>query len=175
MDEDATRLLTPRLVLDPLRVEDADEMVDVLADPSLYAFIGGSAPMLGRLREDYRRMVAGPRPGSGDEWRNWIVRQRADGRAVGTVQATIDPARRTADIAWVIGTPWQGQGYATEAARALVGWLDARGLAAITAHVHPDHAASATVAARAGLGPSGDIEDGEQVWRWSRQDGEHPA
>jgi RimJ/RimL family protein N-acetyltransferase len=165
------RLVSPRLALEPLRVEDADEMVDVLADPHLYTFIGGDPPTLARLRDDYRRMIAGATPGSGQEWRNWIVRRRADGCAVGTVQATIIPGRRTADIAWVIGTPWQGQGYATEAARALVGWLDARGLTTISAHVHPNHRASAAVAARAGLQPTGETEDGEQVWRRLRDPG----
>jgi RimJ/RimL family protein N-acetyltransferase len=168
------RLLTPRLELDPLTIEDAHEMVDVLADPGLYRFTGGEPPTLVQLRDDYRRMVAGPGPGSGEEWWNWIVRRRADGRAVGTVQATIVTERRTADIAWVIGTRWQGHGHATEAARALVGWLQGRGLVTITAHVHPDHGASAAVAARAGLEPTDEIEDGEQVWRLVRDPGTDP-
>jgi RimJ/RimL family protein N-acetyltransferase len=80
------------------------------------------------------------------------------------VQATITGEGRRAEIAWVVGLQWQGQGYATEAARALVGWLDTRGLQVIQAHIHPGHAASAAVARRAGLRPSGLVEDGEQLW-----------
>src|SRR5690242_13445500 len=73
-------------------------------------------------------------------------------------------AVRRAEMPWVVGLPWQGQGYATEAARALVGWLDACGVGVIQAHIHPEHAASAAVAHRAGLRPSGMVEEGEQLW-----------
>jgi len=68
-------------------------------------------------------------------------------------------------IAWVIGVPWQGNGYATEAARALVAWLASQGAAVITAHIHQDHHASATVAARAGLTLTDGEADGERVWQ----------
>ncbi len=37
-------LNTDRLQLTPLRVEDADEMVTVLAADDLYTFIGGTPP-----------------------------------------------------------------------------------------------------------------------------------
>jgi hypothetical protein len=59
-----------------MRVEDADEMVAVLEDASLYEFIGGAAPTLGELRDRYRRQVAGS-PDPAQRWLNWIVRFRA--------------------------------------------------------------------------------------------------
>jgi RimJ/RimL family protein N-acetyltransferase len=71
----------------------------------------------------------------------------------------------TAQVAWIIGLPWQHQGYASEAARALVGWLDSRHVHDLVAHIHPDHVASAKVAMRAGFQPTHDQVDGEQVWR----------
>jgi len=70
-----------------------------------------------------------------------------------------------AEVAWVVGVPWQGRGYAAEAARALVGWLEAAGVGEIVAHIHPDHVASARVAAGAGLVATADEVDGERVWR----------
>lgn len=140
-------------------------MVEVLGDESLYAFIGGEPPALEQLRARYGRLVVGGSADGGEEWHNWIARLRPHGRAVGTVQATVVDRGSRADIAWVIGLPWQGLGFASEAAQALVGWLDARGVATITAHVHPNHRASARVAARAGLSPTGEIDDGERVWR----------
>ena len=85
--------------------------------------------------------------------------------AIGYVQATVTAAGGVADVAWVIGVPWQGRGFASEAAAALVAWLRAEGVRVVTAHVHPEHAASAAVAARAGLVPTDEIEDGERVWR----------
>jgi RimJ/RimL family protein N-acetyltransferase len=156
-----------RLDLVPLRPEDADEMVDVLADPALYAFIGGEPPGLEGLRARYERQVVGRSADGTETWRNWIVRLRPGGEAIGYVQATITGAGkgRTADIAWVIGVPWQGRGYATEAARALVAALAADGVHTLSAHVHPDHAASSAVARAARLEPTDEIEDGERVWR----------
>ena len=48
----------------------------------------------------------------------------------------------------------------------MVAWLWERGVAEIRAHVHPDHAASARVAERIGLVPTGVLDDeGEQIWR----------
>ena len=67
-----------------------------------------------------------------------------------------------------MGLNWQRQGFAAEAARALIAWLDARGVTVIQAHIHPDHAASAAVARRAGLVPTGQSDDGEQLWLRAR-------
>ncbi|MFF1960235.1 GNAT family N-acetyltransferase [Streptomyces sp. NPDC058220] len=112
-------------------------------------------------------------------------RERGGERLAGTVQATVsldpedhedpedhrgheDPGRHgdlVAEIAWVVGTPWQGRGIATEAARALVRWLDEQGVRTLIAHVHPDHGASAAVAAAVGLTPTDVWHDGEVRWR----------
>lgn len=162
------RVVTPRLTLEPLRVEDADEMVGVLADPTLYEFTGDAPPTLEELRARYARQVRGSSPDGGEEWRNWIVRERASGHAVGFVQATISGERRDrAEIAWLIGVEWQRRGYAGEAAAALVEWLETRGVMTIDAHVHPDNTASAGVAKRVGLAATQEIVDGETVWRRS--------
>ena len=157
----ARSIATARLVLAPLEVEDAAELVDVLGDPALHAFIGGRPLTLPELEERYARLVAGS-PDAGEQWLNWTVRRTDDRQAVGTVQATV--RGRSASVAWVVGTAWQGQGYATEAARGLVGWLLAQGVEEVVAHVHPDHHASAAVAARAGLEATDALVDGEQVW-----------
>jgi RimJ/RimL family protein N-acetyltransferase len=157
---------TARLVLKPLTESDADEMAEVLADPALYAFIGGEPPTLDALRARYARLAVGHSPDGTQEWVNWIARRVVDGAAVGTVQATIVDDGRHADVAWVLGTSWQGHGYAVEAAAALVAWLRDRGVAEIRANIHPEHAASARVAERIGLSPTGELDDeGEQIWR----------
>ncbi|MER8041039.1 GNAT family N-acetyltransferase [Streptomyces hydrogenans] len=151
---------TARLELVPLEVSHAEEMAGVLGDPALHAFIGGVPEGLEELRARYARWEAGaPEPGTA--WCNWVVRSREDGRLVGTVQATV--VGDTAEVAWVVGTAWQGRGYASEAARALVGWLRPR-VRTVVAHVHPDHAASAAVARATGLVPTGEVQDGEVRW-----------
>jgi RimJ/RimL family protein N-acetyltransferase len=165
MAPERASIATDRLDLVPLTVADADEMAGVLADPALYSFIGGEPPTRAHLVERYGSLVAGRSADGREEWHNWIVRRRSDGAATGFVQATIVDDGRGADIAWLIGTAWQGRGLAGEAAIGLVGWLESAGVTEITAHIHPAHAASGRVAARAGLEPTDAIVDDERVWR----------
>jgi RimJ/RimL family protein N-acetyltransferase len=157
-----TPIETERTVLSPLRERDADEMVTVLADVTLYEFTGGEPPTLDSLTERYRHQVAG----SGDPnevWRNWIIRTNGDGRAVGFVQATV--MGDAAEVAWVVGVSDQGRGLATEAATAMCEWLADNAVRRIEAHVHPRHVASQRVAARIGLVPTGRLdEEGEEIW-----------
>jgi RimJ/RimL family protein N-acetyltransferase len=92
---------------------------------------------------------------------------------IGTDRLTLLPLRvehaeDMAEVAWVVGTPWQGQGIATEAARALVDWLGQQSVPAVIAHIHPDHQASAAVAAAAGLTPTDERHDGEIRWHLNR-------
>ncbi|GGY42729.1 GNAT family N-acetyltransferase [Streptomyces omiyaensis] len=149
-----------RLELVPLEVAHAEEMAGVLGDPALHVFTGGEPESPEELRARYARWEAGaPEPGT--TWCNWVLRERDGGRLVGTVQATVTGAG--AEVAWVVGTAWQGRGYAGEAARALVGWLRPR-VRTVVAHVHPGHAASAAVARSAGLVPTGEVHDGEVRW-----------
>ncbi|WBQ03368.1 GNAT family N-acetyltransferase [Kribbella sp. CA-293567] len=157
----ATSFSTERLTLLPLRVEYADAMAEVLADPGLYTFTGDEPPTAAALAERYRRQVAGPgRPG--ETWLNWVISITQYDVLAGYVQATV--IGDEAEIAWVLGTAWQGQGMAKEAAVGLVGWLEAHGAQRIIAHVHPGHAASAAVAAAAGLRETDEVNDGENQW-----------
>ncbi|ONI75858.1 hypothetical protein BWI15_08620 [Kribbella sp. ALI-6-A] len=180
----ATSFTTERLELLPLKVEYAAEMAGVLSARELYAFIGGEPPSVEQLTERYRRQVAGSgRPG--EHWLNWVI--SLDGVLVGYVQATV--TGDGAEIAWVVGADWQGQGIAKEAAAGLAEWLrhssreverpvvgdsatsagrafrgDARGASGngrlrIVAHVHPGHAASKAVAQAVGLSAIGRLDD----------------
>ena len=162
------RFTTARLDALPLEPAYAEEMAAVLADPALYGFTGGEPPVPAALRTRYERQCAGS-PDPGERWWNWVLRVRpagdgeARGELVGYVQATVRGSR--AEIAWVVGTPWQGRGYASEAAQGLAAHLaSAGGVRELVAHIHPDHAASAAVALAAGLGPTGEWEDGERRW-----------
>jgi RimJ/RimL family protein N-acetyltransferase len=159
-------IVTERLLLQPLHAEDADDMVDVLGDERLHEFIGGRPANLDELRDRYRRLAAGS-PHDDQEWLNWIARRRSDDRPVGTLQATCSHrwGAWSAQVAWVIGVDFQRQGFASEAAGALVRWLQDRGAAYVEAHIHPHHRASALVATRAGLRLTAEEVDGEQVWR----------
>ena len=152
-----------RLVLEPLRPGHADEMVDVLADAGLYLFTGGSPPSRNQLRQRYARQGAGS--GDPDEvWHTWVVRLGDDGPAVGYVQATVSSPEASVELAWLVGTDWQGRGIARAAARLVLDHVRAEGARRVIAHVHPDHVASQRVAAALGLAPTDRRVDGEVEW-----------
>jgi RimJ/RimL family protein N-acetyltransferase len=130
--------------------------------------LAGRPATISGMRDRYARLVAGSSD-SDEVWLNWIVRRRSDTQAIGTVQATLTTrnGQSTATVAWVIRVDWQNQGFASEAARALIEWLWQHGVDEVIACIHPDHQASAVVATRAGLRPTHEQRDGEQVWRAS--------
>jgi RimJ/RimL family protein N-acetyltransferase len=163
---EAAIITTERLVLVPLQAEDADELCDLLYDDRLHEFIGGRPASRLELHDRFVLLAAGS-PRSGETWMNWVVRRRFDSEAVGTVQATVRivDGREVARLGWMIGLEWQNQGYASEAAVALVKWVRRQGVEDIGANIHPDHEASATVATRAGLHQTEEEFDGERVWR----------
>jgi RimJ/RimL family protein N-acetyltransferase len=168
--DDSTTIITERLSLVALQVEDAEEMAGVLGDRRLHEFIGGQPATIDGLRDRYARFAAGS-PDPDEVWLNWIVRRRSDAQPIGTVQATLTTSggQSTANVAWVIGVDWQKRGFGSEAARALIDWLWQQGADNVVAHIHPDHQASAAVATRAGLQPTDEHADGEQVWRATRR------
>jgi RimJ/RimL family protein N-acetyltransferase len=159
----AQALTSERLVLEPLRIEHAVEMVDVLADPALYEHIGGHPPSRAELSARYRRQVKGASPDGRQRWLNWVLRLRSSGEAVGVVQATLREPQ-IAELSWVLSSRFQGAGYATEAAAAAMGWLRGNGVESFEAHIHSEHAASAAVARRLGLEPTDALRGGEVRW-----------
>jgi RimJ/RimL family protein N-acetyltransferase len=163
----AEPLTTQRLVLEPLRPDHARELAPVLADPALHAFTGGQPASEAELRERFTRQAAGRSPDGAQGWLNWVARDRVTRAPVGTVQATVtddEEGARTAALAWVVATSRQGEGLATEAARAARDWLREHGVTRFVAHIHPDHGASAAVARHLGLAPSDGRRDGEVRW-----------
>ena len=163
---EAAIITTERLVLVPLQAEDADELCDLLYDERLHEFIGGRPTSRLELHDRFVLLAAGS-PRAGETWMNWVVRRRLDSQAVGTVQATVRVVdeREVARLGWMVGVDWQNQGYASEAAVALVKWVRRQGMEDVGANIHPDHEASATVATRAGLHQTEEEFEGERVWR----------
>ncbi|MFJ9775556.1 GNAT family N-acetyltransferase [Kitasatospora sp. NPDC101157] len=157
-------LRTERLDLLPLGPDHADELAAALADPALHAFTGGRPATPEEMRARCARLAAGS-PDPAQVWGNWALRLRADGALTGYVQATVRPEAAEAELAWVVGTPWQRRGLATEAARALLDHLAATGVTTALAHIHPDHEASARIARALGLHPTPHTQDGEIRWQ----------
>jgi RimJ/RimL family protein N-acetyltransferase len=167
----ADTVVSPRLLLDPLTVDAADEMVSVLSDPELYKYTGGQPPTLEQLREEYTTEVAGQSADDAQRWLNWVVRWRHSQEPVGYVQAMVEDldGTRVAEIAWVISAAHQRQGVATEASNAMIEWLCSFGVQRVAAHILPNHDASAAVARRLGLHRTDRWVDGEIRWESTLQ------
>ncbi|MFN2466456.1 MAG: GNAT family N-acetyltransferase [Candidatus Dormibacteria bacterium] len=155
---------TARLTLIPQRREHAAEMLGALSDPALYFFTGGEPPSSREWLEDRFSRLETRRSGDGsDLWLNWVIQLSPAGPLIGYVQASVTSA--TAELAWVIGTPWQRHGYGTEAVAAMMAWLRVRlPSIPITAAIHPDHVASGSLARKVGLRPTERMVDGEVLW-----------
>ncbi|MDO5736014.1 MAG: GNAT family N-acetyltransferase [Propionibacteriaceae bacterium] len=159
-------LHTDDLVLEPLRVQHAEEMAPLLDDEELHTFIGGEPATLDQLRQVYGLQVGGRSPDGTELWFNWVLRRSDTQEPAGYVQATITMEGVTvvAEVAWVVAREQQGRGLARQAATAMVQWLIASGVDQLVAHVHPDHAASNAIAAAVGLHPTATLVEGEVRW-----------
>lgn len=137
MSVDAERTLsTARLALEPVLPRHADLLFDVLQDPSIYTFMPTEPPASAvALRTRYEMLAERQSPDGSEVWLNWAVRVLATGEYAGTVQSTIR-ADATALLAYELGAPHRGAGYATEACRAVLRELvDGHRVAEVLAYV----------------------------------------
>lgn len=133
--------------------------------PELHGFYASDAvspKWLAALRKDT----------AADPWRHgFFLLHREDGLVIGSAGYKGPPdVDRIVEIAYGVVPKYQGQGYATEAAEALVTYAFAHGARRIRAHTMPEANASTHVLKKCGfqhVGPVVDPEDGP-VWRWER-------
>jgi ribosomal-protein-alanine N-acetyltransferase len=108
---------------------------------------------------------------SADPWTHgFAVAQRASGIVVGMCAYKGPPGPDGAvEIAYGINPEYQGRGYATEVARALVEFAFASGrVRLVCAHTRPEENASTHVLTKCGFEWIGEVIDPEDglVWRW---------
>jgi len=169
----AWSIRTRRLRLEPLTVRDADALFAVLDDPALHRFTGGEPRTLAELEAWIAAVEPGRSPDGTQTWCNWLVVVIETTSVAGTVQATVEADE--ASLAWVIGTDFQGRGYAKEAVAAMAAWFADQGVTRFRATIHPDHAASGSVADSLEMQPTDEFVDGEVVWRSTGPPATHPT
>ena len=146
-----TPLATERLVLEPLEVVHAAAMFGVLQDASIFAFTDGAPPSsLADLETRYARLATRASPDGRQRWLNWIVVLPTRG-PIGYVQATVEPDGRVW-VAYVVEHACRGQGFATEAMRAMLAHLASEpGAREFLATVEVDNHASIRLLERLGF------------------------
>ncbi|SFN41640.1 GNAT family N-acetyltransferase [Mycetocola miduiensis] len=102
-----------------------------------------------RLAEDSRRT----RLEANGDYLQLAVERRADGRVIGQMYFTVDNAEySTLEIGWVFHPDVAGQGYAAEAARALLALgFETMGAHRILASLTPENTASVRLCLRLGM------------------------
>lgn len=111
-------LETDRLILRGWREDDLDAYAAMMADAEVMRFLGGVM-----ARNDAWRGMASMighwvLRGHG----MWAVERKSDGVLIGRIGVQRPESWPSEEIAWTLGRPYWGQGYATEAAKASRDW-----------------------------------------------------
>ncbi len=129
MNDEAPTIDTERLTLSAHRREDFDECAAMWSDPEVTRHIGGRPFM---QEENWTRLLRYIGHWKALGFGYWIVREKASGKFVGEVgfaeyKREIVPAFEGApEGGWVLSPRAHGSGYATEAVRAALTWIDTR-------------------------------------------------
>lgn len=169
-------LETPRLLLPAMTVEDLTALIEDdrqlvasgLVYPHPFRPPPENADVLVMFREEIRR---------GTEWPpRWVVR-RADRHVLGSAGLVTPDADGIVLLGYAVYPEFEGHGYASEAALALVGHaLRQPGVARVRATIHAHNLGSRKVATRAGLVHTGEIDDPTEgrLEVWENTDGAGP-
>jgi ribosomal-protein-alanine N-acetyltransferase len=141
---------TPRLVLEPLQPHHAEALFEGLQDSRIYEWIALAPPRgVERLRE---RMTHALREREGDGISlAWAAMRRDDGACLGKLDAEVLARGVATNVGYLFFPPHWGQGYASEAVRALADHLAGAGVRVQHATVTVGNEASCRVLERAGF------------------------
>jgi len=140
-----------------MREADATALFEISQDPDVVRFVGDRhVPTL----QEAWRMVAGwighwALRGYGQ----WAIEERESGHFIGRA-GIINPADWPGpEVGYLLGRPWWGRGYATEAARAAMDWgFREKGFTDLISLIDPENHASIAVATRLGETRRGETE-----------------
>lgn len=118
-------LTTQRLTLEPLQLAHAESLFPGFADERLYHFFDKLPhDSIAAMREDYVRILAGPRDHPTERWVNYAIRESATNTYLGMIETSVFPGDH-AYLAYFVFTPYQGKGFAREACVAVLDHLRA--------------------------------------------------
>ncbi|MGC5054617.1 GNAT family N-acetyltransferase [Micromonospora sp. DT48] len=151
-------IASDRLLLRPWRDEDADFLLDLESRWEVVRFLG-ARPRIMNSREDALASIARRRAIDDPIHGIWAITTAADGRLVGNLLlkpiplSAGEPACGPTDIevGWHLHPEAWGQGYATEAAAAVLADAFSLGLTRVIAVTDPDNRASQAVCRRLGM------------------------
>ena len=163
-DESFTELAGERVVLRRFQPADVTEFVAYRSSPAVARYQSWDAPYPREEGERFVQAIAHDHPDTAGEWFQFAAALRATGQLIGDCAAmplADDP--RQCEIGFTLAERYQGHGYATEAARLLIGYLfTARRKHRIIAYCDARNAPSAAVLERLGMRREGHLR--ESTW-----------
>lgn len=152
---------TDRLVVRPWRLDEAPMVLDIMSRVEVVQWLDDGPPKLmtdlDAARDSIRRRNArSQEPPLG----YWAIEVRATGQAIGSVLLLTLPNAEhgEVEIGWHVHPDWWGQGYASEAAAAVLAYGLDRGLPEIYALTHLDNYPSQGVARKIGMEDLGETD-----------------
>jgi len=160
-------IVTERLLLRRSRPEDAATISAYRSDPNVNRQQGWDRTDLEGVLADIVEM-SGRSPGEPGGWVQFTVEERGGGRIVGDVGLSVaDGEPGVIKVGYTIDPAFQGNGYATEAIRALVEYaFETLGAELVRAHASAENAPSIRVAEKVGMRLVERFEhrEGDEVW-----------
>jgi RimJ/RimL family protein N-acetyltransferase len=151
-------LVTDRLVLRDYRGDDLDAVQVYASDLEVCRFMEWGPNTPDDTRAFLETVVASAREQPRSAYELAITRE---GEVIGGVGLRVDSvAHQRGNVGWVVRRDAWGQGYATEAARALIGFgVTSLGLHRVEATCEPANLASVRVMAKLGMSREGHLRD----------------
>lgn len=148
-------LVTDRLVLRPMTLADVDAVWSYQSREDVCAMLLFEPRTRARVTELVRAHAEALSLAGDGDYLQIAVARREDGVMLGDIYLAIKSVENlTAEIGWTFHPDHHGRGYATEAARAVLGLVFGRlGVHRVIAEYDPRNAASIAVAERLGMRP----------------------
>lgn len=146
------KLLTPRLLLRPLRLTDASDLLKIDSDPEVTYFRGLTPLSVEASRSQLEKHLR-TRWNKSRAWMFWCIRVQGSDEFVGVAMLRqLNKDWREFEVGYSLARSQWGQGYATEAVRAALRFAF-RTLRAhrIVANTYPENAASCRLLEKLGF------------------------
>jgi RimJ/RimL family protein N-acetyltransferase len=142
-------LETERLILRQFREADLDAYADMCGDAEVMRYIATGQPL--NRADSWRSMATMLGHWQLRGYGQWAVEERASGDMVGRIGCWNPEGWPGLEVGWMLRRRYWGRGFATEGARAALGYaFTVLGCGHVISLIRPDNAASIRVAERLG-------------------------
>ncbi len=165
MSSDYPRLETPRLILRGFVIEDGPRVQQLAGDRAIAettAYI--PHPYKDGAAEEW--IATHPKSLEGGKGVDFAVILRSSGELIGACGLDIREMHKRAEIGYWIGKEYWGNGYATEAVRAVIQYAFSRGINRVCAEHFHTNPASGRVLRNAGMKHEGTLR--QQMIKWDQ-------